>query len=758
MSGPSYFDFELLIQPSGDGTYRAKVVGSPGGEASVQFKQPFSELELENLLLRIGRQRGLTRRIDSPELDAVKTFGGRLFKTVFKGEVLGCLERSLDETVHQPQTGLRVRLRLTEVPELADLPWEYLYNPAINSFLALSVETPLVRYLELPRRITPLKVSPPLRILVMISSPNDYPKLDVEHEWSKLQTALGDLVREGRVSLQRLSIASLAALQRQLTRDEYHVFHFIGHGGFDRTSQDGLLVLEDEFGKGRPVSGQDVAMILHDENTLRLAVLNACEGARSSRTDPFAGSAQSLVQQGIPAVIAMQFEISDRAAVIFAHEFYSQIALGYSVDAALSEARKAIFADGNALEWGTPVLYLRSPDGRVFDVAGSVPSALVMSPVEPTAARRPPLQTGLDNALSWAWYIPIILATMCCPPVGLIAGGLLWAVSTRNKSIAKVWFWLGVVLLALYSLLIYLGSLVPTDDQKKQTMAPAPSSSTATTGAEPPTVTTSTESPPIDTKPTNYEDAVATYRRQIEQHPEMAATFYEKIGILMAEHDRHSDAVEAFLHVLQSNPQNANIHERLGDAYRESGQSDKALAAYKKAIALDPKEAGPFNGIGILYENSGRIDEAIAAYKKAIAVDGQSYAPHHNLGLLYARLGRYSDAIASYCRATEINKQDWAGFYNLADLYRSSERYEESLRAYKRVLELKKDDSDTYNAIGILYRDWGKYADAMTAFKRAIELDPKSPYPYKNLSGLYEKLGRYDEAADVLRRGHQSHP
>jgi hypothetical protein len=38
------------------------------------------------------------------------------------------------------------------------------------------------------------------------------------------------------------------------------------------------------------------------------------------------------------------------------------------VDAALVEARKAIFAQDNGLEWGTPVLYLRTVDGRIFDV------------------------------------------------------------------------------------------------------------------------------------------------------------------------------------------------------------------------------------------------------------------------------------------------------------------------------------------------------------------------------------------------------
>ena len=161
---------------------------------------------------------------------------------------------------------------------------------------------------------------------------------------------------------------TLAELQRKLRQGQYHIFHFIGHGGFDDQAQDGVLILEDQEERGRRVSAQFLGTLLHDHRPLRLAVLNACEGARASRADPFAGTAQSLVQQGIPAVIAMQFEITDDAAICFTREFYAAIAVGYPVDAALAEARKAIFSEVSEIEWGTPVLYMRSPDGLIFEV------------------------------------------------------------------------------------------------------------------------------------------------------------------------------------------------------------------------------------------------------------------------------------------------------------------------------------------------------------------------------------------------------
>jgi len=110
-------------------------------------------------------------------------------------------------------------------------------------------------------------------------------------------------------------------------------------------------------------------MMIRGHRSLRLVILNACEGARSARDDPFGGVAQALVRQGIPAVIAMQFEISDPAALTFSQSFYQAIADGLPVDLAMVEARRAIFAEGYEVEWATPVLYLRSPDGRIFTKA-----------------------------------------------------------------------------------------------------------------------------------------------------------------------------------------------------------------------------------------------------------------------------------------------------------------------------------------------------------------------------------------------------
>jgi tetratricopeptide (TPR) repeat protein len=367
-----YLNFDLSIERSGTG-YLARVLESPAGEASAQFELPFSQVDVENLVIQIGR----SRLIESPEAKKIHTFGQELFEAIFKDDVRDRLRTSLGE-VHKQGAGLRLRLRMAGLSELGNYPWEFMYDPSLSRFLALSVDTPIVRYLETSQVIQPLTVQPPLRILAMICSPKDYPRLDVEREWENLREAMQDLQSQGLVDLQRLEPPTLSALQQILRREQFHIFHFVGHGTFSTAQQDGMLLLEDERREGYRLSGRDLGTLLHDHRPLRLAVLNACEGARTSSEDQFAGTAQSLMQQGIPAVIAMQIRITDQAAIVLSHEFYGALADGYPVDAALTEARKAIKTQGNDLEWGTPVLYMRSPDGQIFDIA------------QPAMTKRPP--------------------------------------------------------------------------------------------------------------------------------------------------------------------------------------------------------------------------------------------------------------------------------------------------------------------------------------------------------------------------------
>ena len=372
----NYTNFDLLIEES-NGKYSALVEDEEHGGARTDFLLPFSEQEDKLFPCPSGYARHLRPVDPSPQFPTLtpESFGQRLFDAVFQKELRDRLIMQLT-LASQTSGGLRIRLHLDDAPGLAVLPWEYLYGPAPYHFFALSDQTPLVRCLR-HQPSEKMLVAPPLRVLVMLSNPTDpFLRLDTEEEWARLHTSLQDLEKKGLVILERLQKSSLAALQERLLDKEHecHVFHYIGHGEVDPVTQQGvLLLLEEDSQAYRPVNAEELAVLLRDHRP-RLVFLNACNTAKIGVGNPLLGTAQQLVERGIPAVIAMQRPITDKAAIRLTEMFYKAVARRYPIDAALAEARKAVLCSSVDKEWSTPVLFSRSVDNLLLDVPALSPS------------------------------------------------------------------------------------------------------------------------------------------------------------------------------------------------------------------------------------------------------------------------------------------------------------------------------------------------------------------------------------------------
>ena len=115
--------------------------------------------------------------------------------------VLGTYRASLG-VAQQRGEPLRVVLRLT-APQLAALPWEALFDPEIGAYLCR--REPLVRHVPAPYTREPLEITPPLRVLGLVSSPRGPPALDVAAEQQHLPEALATLIAESLIELEWLA-------------------------------------------------------------------------------------------------------------------------------------------------------------------------------------------------------------------------------------------------------------------------------------------------------------------------------------------------------------------------------------------------------------------------------------------------------------------------------------------------------------------------------------------------------------------------
>lgn len=376
-----YLDFELHIGAGADAKYPVTVIhAAAGGEPSLTTLLPVNDVGLRRQVdeliaarhahAMVQRRVFPSRRYDSSSLQideaaTARETGQRLFEALITGTVRDAYSSSLLKAREQGW-GLRLRLRI-EAPEVAGLPWEFLYDPQEGDHISLLRETPLTRYTALTRDSDMLFVKPPLRILGMVATPSDLDRLDVAHEQVRIERALEYRLERGDVEIEWVQGQTWEALQRALDRGPWHVFHFIGHGGFDSATGEGLLAFCDERGATQRLSATLLGRLFSGYPSLRLAFLNACEGGRTSDVELFSSVGAILTRRGVPAVISMQFEITDAAALEFARLFYDALARGSPVDVAVTEARTGVSISlPKSIEWATPMLHMRSVDARLF--------------------------------------------------------------------------------------------------------------------------------------------------------------------------------------------------------------------------------------------------------------------------------------------------------------------------------------------------------------------------------------------------------
>lgn len=347
----NYQDFQLLVTT--DLLVRASSVQ---GDVSNRFRLDLNEIKLALNLIE-------KRQTD---IDLLKRLGGKLYQAIFPKDILG-LFRATVAGASSSESNVRIRLVL-ELPELASLPWELLYDESTNTFLANSIQTALSRYIDVPLQKRDLKSAKlPLKVLLIISSPKNLIKLDVFGEENLIKASLGKYINLNQIDLDVLHEPTVPNIIQKLREKPYNIFHFIGHGIFKDNK--GYIALLNQDGTSRLLNDESFSNFFLGNRSLGLAILNSCESATISSNRVFAGIAPNLVRRGLPAVIAMQYSILDTTAKLFADEFYRTLALGYPIDSAIQTTRNSISIEVglDKPDFAIPVLYMRAKDGIIFN-------------------------------------------------------------------------------------------------------------------------------------------------------------------------------------------------------------------------------------------------------------------------------------------------------------------------------------------------------------------------------------------------------
>jgi hypothetical protein len=355
-----YADLELGLHRRDAGSYAIDFRFSPpGSDADIRLGPGNSAIaQFDFDLLR------------AHSLDA-REYGQLLTQSLFADPAL---KSAFDQALTSAQSldaALRVRLLIgPTAPELHSLRWE-----TLRDRLAGPDDAPLFtgeniafsRYLSsLDWRPVRLRPKSDLSALAVVSNPDDLSKyglapVDVQEEFNRAQAGLG-VIPVASLPGERVTLNNLVAH----LRDGYDIFYLVCHGALIKGEP--WLWLEDDAGSTARTSGNEFAIRLRElSQRPRLIVLGSCQSAGSGAGDALAALGPQLAEAGIPAVLAMQGNISVNTMQKLMPVFFEQLQKDGQIDRALAVARGAV---RDRPDYWMPALFMRLKSGRIWYVPG----------------------------------------------------------------------------------------------------------------------------------------------------------------------------------------------------------------------------------------------------------------------------------------------------------------------------------------------------------------------------------------------------
>ncbi|MDQ0373954.1 CHAT domain-containing protein [Cellulomonas humilata] len=387
-----------------------------------RFARPKSDTDV-----RLDADGPLVAHIDPDALQDLDDdeYGRALGECLFGGG-FGTAFRMAVATSQSEGVRLRVRLVMdSSAAALHELRWETIRDPRDGSTLTTSENVLFSRYLgSLDWRSVTLGPRESLSALVVVAAPSGQLRLTDGRVLEPFDAE--DELRRARDGLVGYRIDALPSATGRPTIDQivdklrsgYDVLYLVCHGYLHH--EEPVLVLEGEDGQPRTILGSELADRIRELTRLpRLVYLASCQtaGAGDERHSEDAGVlcalGPRLAASGVPAVIAMQGNITMTTAGEFATAFFRALNDDGLVDRATAVARGAV---RGRPDWWAPTLFMRLKSGRLWYASGSAGG-----------------DAGPDI---WPDLITMIKAGFCTPIIGpAISDALL---GTRQE-IARAW-------------------------------------------------------------------------------------------------------------------------------------------------------------------------------------------------------------------------------------------------------------------------------------------------------------------------------
>ena len=249
----------------------------------------------------------------------------------------------------------------------------------------------------------------------------------------------------------------------------------------------------------------------------------------------------------------------------------------------------------------------------------------------------------------------------------------------------------------------------------------------------------------------NLISALSIYLELLEKEPDNA-DFIHQVGILYAQQQDYTQALEYLNQALKLQPRSAAFHNSRGNIFSLQGDHEAALGEYKQAVKADSHYAIAYNNIGRLLYLQEKLIAAQKSYAKAIELNPNFGDAYYNQGVLLLKIGELSGARASLEKALTLNPRNAAIYGQIAQIYLQEAEYSQAIEYLQKRLTMQPNNVDSWHYLGVAHLAIDQLEDAAHSFEQVLQLTHRHPECYEHLAVAYLKLGDKEKALTYFLR------
>ncbi|MDX2086678.1 MAG: HEAT repeat domain-containing protein [Kofleriaceae bacterium] len=272
------------------------------------------------------------------------------------------------------------------------------------------------------------------------------------------------------------------------------------------------------------------------------------------------------------------------------------------------------------------------------------------------------------------------------------------------------------------------------------------------------------------------------------------AAGFAKYGEVLAEHNKHTEALGNFQKAIQLDDKKAEFFKGRAGVYEAMKRYPEAVADWEKALALigtkvtdrHARKDARRHLVSLIvrwtaqeqrykkdWETKFANGDAEAGYflveyysKQGKQQKGEPMATLEKLRLKvpddhellldlvkeYRKIRKYDEAVALLLElAKKAQSREREVYWQISEIKREARKDAEAMEWQQKALEKSPGDPQAYQRMAEGYVEMQKFDDAIVAYEKAVGLDPRNAKSQFALAQLYVQSGKPMKAAELLR-------